>query len=29
MAENYLYFAVNGNNDADKDAIMFPRSRVL
>jgi len=29
MAENYLYFAVNGNNDADKDAIMFPRSRFL
>ena len=29
MAENYLYFAVDGNNDADKDAIMFPRSRFL
>ena len=29
MAENYLYFAVNGDNDADKDAIMFPRSRFI
>jgi hypothetical protein len=29
MAENYLFFAKNGDNDADKDAIMFPRSRFL
>jgi len=29
MAENYLYFATDGENDADKDAIMFPRSRFL
>ena len=29
MAENYLFFAVNGNNDADKDAVMFPKSRFL
>ena len=29
MAENYLYFAVDGDNDADKDAVMFPRSRFL
>ena len=26
MAENYLFFAIDGNNDADKDAIMFPAS---
>lgn len=24
--ENYLYFAKNGNNDADKDMVMFPAS---
>ena len=29
MAENYLYFATNRDNDADKDAIMFPRSRFI
>ena len=29
MAENYLYFAVDADNDSDKDAIMFPRSRFL
>ena len=29
MAENYLFFAKDGDNDADKDAIMFPRSRFL
>ena len=29
MAENYLYFAIDADNDADKDAIMFPRSRFL
>ena len=29
MAENYLYFAVAGDNDAAKDAIMFPRSRFV
>ena len=29
MAENYLFFAKNGDNDADKDAIMFPQSRFL
>tara|TARA_Y100001963_G_scaffold158737_1_gene259487 strand:+ start:2016 stop:2378 length:363 start_codon:yes stop_codon:yes gene_type:complete len=29
MAENYLYFAIDGDNDTDKDAIMFPRSRFL
>lgn len=26
-AENYLFFAVSGDNDADKDALMFPRSK--
>ena len=25
-AENYLYFAVAGDNDADKDCVMFPAS---
>jgi len=29
MAENYLYFAVAGDNDTAKDAIMFPRSRFV
>lgn len=29
MAENYLFFAKDGDNDADKDAIMFPRSKFL
>ena len=29
MAENYLFFAVAGDNDGDKDAIMFPRSKFL
>ena len=29
MAENYLFFAVAGDNDADKDAVMFPRSKFL
>jgi len=29
MAENYLFFAENANNDQDKDAIMFPRSKFL
>ena len=24
--ENYLYFATAGNNDADKDAVMYPAS---
>tara|TARA_R110000823_G_C15891153_1_gene496031 strand:+ start:445 stop:801 length:357 start_codon:yes stop_codon:yes gene_type:complete len=27
MAENYLFFANNGDNDTDKDALMFPASR--
>ncbi len=26
MTENYLFFALNEDNDADKDAIMFPAS---
>tara|TARA_R100000234_G_scaffold51794_1_gene31017 strand:- start:922 stop:1311 length:390 start_codon:yes stop_codon:yes gene_type:complete len=26
IQENYLYFANNGENDADKDAAMFPAS---
>jgi hypothetical protein len=25
-AENYLYFATAGNNDTDKDCVMFPAS---
>ena len=29
MAENYLFFAKNGDNNQDKDAIMFPRSRFI
>ena len=29
MAENYLFFAVAGDSDADTDAIMFPRSKFL
>ena len=29
MAENYLFFAKNGDNDADKDANMIPRSRYI
>tara|TARA_R100001509_G_scaffold117870_2_gene72430 strand:+ start:438 stop:797 length:360 start_codon:yes stop_codon:yes gene_type:complete len=29
MAENYLFFAKDGDNDADKDAVMFPASRFL
>ena len=29
MAENYLFFAISGDSDADKDAIMFPRSKFL
>ena len=29
MAENYLFFAKDGDNDADGDAIMFPRSKFL
>ena len=29
MAENYLFFAKDEDNDADKDAIMFPRSKFL
>ena len=29
MAENYLFFAIDADNDSDKDAIMFPRSRFL
>ena len=29
MAENYLFFAVSGDSDADKDAIMFPRSKFV
>ena len=29
MAENYLFFAVAGDSDVDKDAIMFPRSKFL
>jgi hypothetical protein len=29
MAENYLFFADGGDNDQDKDAIMFPRSRFI
>ena len=29
MAENYLFFAKDADNDADKDAVMFPRSRFL
>ena len=28
MAENYLYFAVGGDSDADKAAIRFPISRL-
>ena len=27
IQENYLYFANSGENDADKDAAMFPASR--
>ena len=26
--ENYLYFANNGQNDTDKDAVMYPASNV-
>jgi hypothetical protein len=29
MAENYLFFAKDGDSDADKDTIMFPRSKFL
>ena len=29
MAENYLFFAISGDSDTDKDAIMFPRSKFL
>ena len=25
-AENYLYFAISGDNDTDKDAVMYPAS---
>ena len=29
MAENYLFFAKDGDNDADGDAVMFPKSRFI
>ena len=29
MAEFYLFFAIDGDNDADGDAVMFPKSRFI